>query len=80
MSEQMVFVKYRDHVLYNRAAALDIQPQIREALGWLVFECDDYIIIKYDRDAGLPTLKGGDSKASGLVLLKSAILEMRRLT
>jgi hypothetical protein len=56
-----------------------VKPQIREALGWLTFENDEYIIIKYDRDADSPTLKGGDPKASGLVLLKSVILEMRKL-
>jgi hypothetical protein len=73
------YVRYVDHVAFFRAVALDLNPQIREALGWLTFENDEYIIIQYDRDAGLPTLKGGDSKASGLVLLKSAILEIRRL-
>jgi hypothetical protein len=75
----MVFVKYLDHVVFNRAIALDVQPQIREAVGWLVYECDQYVTIEYDRDADPPTLKGGDSKASGLCLLKSLILEMKKL-
>ncbi len=75
----MVFVKYIDHVVYNRAVALDVQPQIREAVGWLIYECDQYVTIKYDRDADAPTLKGGDAKASGLCLLKSSILEMKKL-
>jgi hypothetical protein len=77
--EGLVFVQYVDHVVYNRTSALDMKPQIREAVGWLVFENDEYITIKYDRDADSPTLKGGDAKASGLVLLKSAILEMKRI-
>ena len=34
-------------------------------------KCDEYVTLKWDRDAGPPTLKGGDSKASGLVLLCS---------
>ena len=75
----LIFVKYLDHVVFNRAVALDVQPQIREAVGWLIYECEQYVTIKYDRDAGSPTLKGGDAKASGLVLLKSAILEMKRI-
>ncbi len=47
-----------------------MQPQIREAVGWLVYECELYIIVSWDRDAGPPTLHGGDPKASGLVLAK----------
>ena len=77
--ESVCYVRYVDHVAFSRAVAMDVKPQIREALGWLTFENDEYIIIKYDRDADSPTLKGGDPKASGLVLLKSVILEMRKL-
>ncbi len=77
--QQLIFVRYRDHVLYNRSSALMMQPQIREAVGWLVYDCDLYIIVSWDRDAEPPTLHGGDPKASGLVLLKSDILELQRL-
>jgi len=51
-------------------------PQTREAIGWLVYDCDLYLILSWDRDAGPPTLKGGDPKASGLVLLKSDIVRL----
>jgi hypothetical protein len=53
-----------------------MQPQVREAVGWLICEAKTYIIISYDRDSGPPTLHGGDPKASGLVLLKSDILRI----
>jgi hypothetical protein len=56
-----------------------MQPQTREAVGWLVYDCDLYVILTWDRDAQPPTLKGGDPKASGLVLLKSDILEFQKL-
>jgi hypothetical protein len=78
--QQLIFVRYRDHVLYNRSSALLMQPQIREAVGWLVYDCELYIIVVWDRDAQPPTLTGGDPKASGLVLLKSDILELQLLT
>jgi hypothetical protein len=77
--QQLVYVRYSDHILYNRASALAMQPQTREAIGWLIYECDNYITICWDRDAGPPTLHGGDPKASGLVLLKSVILELQKL-
>lgn len=75
----LVYVRYKDHVLYHRSKALAMAPQMRETIGWLVYECPDYITISWDRDAGSPTLKGGDPKASGLVVLKSDILELKRI-
>jgi hypothetical protein len=74
--ENLIYVRYLDHVLYNRSSALLMGPQTREAVGWLVYDCDLYIILSWDKDAGPPTLKGGDPKASGLVLLKSDILRL----
>jgi hypothetical protein len=74
--ENLIYVRYLDHVLYNRSSALMMGPQTREAVGWLVYDCDLYIILSWDKDVGPPTLKGGDPKASGLVLLKSDILRL----
>jgi hypothetical protein len=75
----LIFIKYLDHVIFNRASALVMKPQVREAVGWLVYECDYYVTLTWDRDAEPPTLKGGDPKASGLVLLKTDIKELKRL-
>jgi len=75
----LIFVKYVDHVIFNRNLAFSMKPQVREAIGWIVYECSEYVTICNDRDAGPPTLKGGDAKASGLVLLKSDILELKKL-
>ena len=74
-----MFVRYLDHVLYHRSDPLAVVPQTRECVGWLIHEHKDYVIICWDRDAGPPTLKGGDPKASGLVLLRPDILELRRI-
>ena len=79
VSQELVFIRYVDHVLYNRSSALAMQPQTREAIGWLIYECDSYITLCWDKDAGPPTLHGGDPKASGLVLLKSDIIALERL-
>ena len=77
--QRLIFVRYKDHVLYNRSCALMMHPQTREAVGWLVYDCERYIILTWDRDVDPPTLHGGDPKASGLVLLKSDILELQKL-
>jgi len=75
----LVFVRYLDHVQYNRASALAMAPQTRETVGWLVYECQEYITLSWDRDSGPATLHGGDPKATGIVILKLDILELRRL-
>jgi hypothetical protein len=77
--KHLIFVRYLDHVLYNRNSAQAMKPQTREAVGWLIYDCDLYVTLTWDRDAEPPTLHGGDSKASGLVLLKSNILELQQL-
>jgi hypothetical protein len=77
---EFVCVRYFDHVFYNRAIALAMKPQIRKAIGWLVYECDQYITLSWDRDDEPPTLHGGDPKASGMVILKSDILELKKLS
>jgi len=78
--EDLVYVQYRDHVVFSRAVVEEMVPQVREAVGWLKYECDWYVTICYDQDAGAPTLKGGDSKASGLVLVKADILKIQKLS
>jgi hypothetical protein len=75
----LVCIRYVDHVLYNRAIAVSMRPQIRKAVGWLVYECEQYIILTWDQDDEPPTLHGGDPKSSGLVLLKSDILDFQKL-
>ncbi|MCL2477816.1 hypothetical protein [Candidatus Bathycorpusculum sp.] len=75
----LVYVQYVDHVVFHRAVAEDMGPQIRETVGWLISETEVCVTICYDRDTAPPTLRGGDAKASGLVLLKSAILVLKKL-
>ena len=79
MKASVVKIRYRDHVLYHRGDPAVMKPEIREAVGWLVYDCQDYIIICWDRNAEPPTLKGGDPKASGLVILRSDMLEMKKI-
>jgi hypothetical protein len=76
--QRLVFVRYVDHVQFSRSSALVMKPQLREAVGWLVYECDYYVTLTWDRDVDPPTIKGGDPKASGIVVLKTDIQELKR--
>jgi hypothetical protein len=78
-THKLVFVRYLDHVLYHRSSALAMKPQTREAVGWLIYECDRYVTIAWDQEAEPPTLHSGDPKASGLVIMKTDILELKKL-
>ncbi len=77
--KDIIFIRYLDHVLFNRTLALAMKPQTRETIGWLVYEGEQYVTVNWDRDAEPPKLKGGDPKASGLVVLKSDIIEWKKL-
>ncbi len=78
-SKTLVSIRYLDHVLYHRTQALAMRPQERETIGWLIYECDQYAIIAWDQDSEPPTLRGGDPKASGLVILKTDITKLECL-
>lgn len=75
----LVYIRYLDHVLFNRSDPLALKPETRETVGWLLYECDDYVIVCWDCDAGPPSLKNHDPKATGLVILRPLVLELRRL-
>ncbi len=74
--ETRIHAVYKDHVAFHRTDPTLMAPQTRECLGWLVYESSEYVVVCSDRDAGPPTLKGGDPKASGLVILRSDLVKL----
>lgn len=72
-----VYIRYRDHVLYrNTPEALENAAE-RETIGWLTQENKELLCIQHDRT--IESLQYAGGTASGLVLLKSHILEIRAL-
>ena len=72
-----VYIRYLDHVLYrNTPEALENAAE-RETIGWLTQENKELICIQHDRT--IENLQYASGTASGLVLLKSCILEIRAL-
>ena len=75
-----VYVRYRDHVLFKDADPGAYRPFVREAVGWLDHEDSDCIRLVWERFAE-PTPNGeAKQRASGLVIMKSSILELRRVS
>jgi len=75
----LVYIRYLDHVLFRRMDPTVHGPAVREAVGWLLKEDGRAVWILWDRSVeGLPQERTR-AEESGLVILKSDIIEMRRL-
>jgi hypothetical protein len=84
--DQLVYVKYLDHVLFKDIDPHAMKPQIRETVGWLAEENENHIRIEwerfsdeYGRTEHRVELQNVKQRATGLVILKSCILERRRI-
>ena len=74
-----IYVRYRDHVLFKDVDPGAYRPFVREAIGWLDHEDGDCIRLVWERFAE-PTPNGkAKQRASGLVILRNSILELRRV-
>ncbi len=77
---QLVYIRYLDHVLFKDVdPATFSAPFMRETVGWLDFENNDYLRILWERFAMPNPPSETKLRATGLVILKTAILEMRRI-
>jgi len=74
---KLVYVRYKDHILFrNSNPQLYANPNIREAIGWLIEETDEVLFLTNDRSVEqLPYEK----RESGLIILKSSIVERRKV-
>ena len=74
----LVHVKYLDHSLFRNADPRLVKPIVQDAWGILDSEESEYVrlILASYTD---PTAKEDALRATGLVIIRSTILEMRRL-
>ncbi len=76
-SGSVVYVRYKDHVLYrNQPKPLEDAAE-RETIGWLGKQNSELICVEHDRtvqDLNLPSGSG-----NGVLILKRCILELREL-
>jgi len=72
-----VYIRYRDHVLFRNTPETLENGAERETVGWLTRENKELLCIQHDRT--IKSLQCACSSVSGLVLLKSCILEIHAL-
>jgi len=73
-SNRLVLVRYKDHVKFkNTSRKLYFDVNVREAVGWLTLETEEFLFLLYDRSVEpLPN----KVVESGLILIKSDIVEV----
>lgn len=72
-----VYVRYLDHVLFRRGDPGSFRPTELEFRGWLDQEDDQQYRILWERTSAASS-PGMDVRASGVSILKKAVLEIRR--
>jgi len=73
----VVYIRYKDHVLFQNEVHIPEDAPEREAVGWLFQETGELLCIQNDRT--IESISYSSGKASGLILLKSCILEIHAL-
>jgi len=66
-------------VLFKDADASLYRPWTRETIGWLDYEDGEHVRIVWERFAMPDPPNESKPRATGLVILKKAIVEMRRV-
>ncbi len=79
MDGRVVYVRYWDHVLFKDVNSKAYGPQVRETVGWLAEDNGGYIRIEWERFNGSAVPDNLRQRSTGLVILKSCILELREV-
>jgi hypothetical protein len=72
-----VYVRYKDHVLFRNIQQPLAEAVERETIGWLTKQNDEIMLIEHDRTISKAQIPSG--QGSGIILLKSCIIEIREL-
>ena len=73
----IVYIRYKDHVLFKNTTKPVKDVAERETIGWLTHENKEHVCVEHDRT--IESLQHASGTGSGLVLLKSCILEIHVL-
>jgi hypothetical protein len=76
----LVRIRYLDHVLFKDVDPSSMRPWSRETVGWLDYEDSDHVRIVWERFAMPDPPNESKPRATGLVILKKAIIELRSVS
>lgn len=72
-----VYVRYKDHVLFKNIQQPIAEAVERETIGWLAKQNEEIMLIEHDRTVPNPQIPSG--QGNGVIILKSYIIEIRKL-
>ena len=75
----IVYVKYKDHVLFHRSNPRFHHPSIQEAVGWLERDEEEWLQIVWNRSYVPNPLECKHQLGSGLIILKNDVVELREI-
>lgn len=73
---RLVRVKYLDHAIFLNASPKGLKPTVRETVGWLVEEGEEYLKIVWDRGARQKIFSATKDRDAGIVLVRQLVLEV----
>ena len=73
----LVYVRYKDHVIYKNILQPIAEAAERETVGWLTKQNEEIMLIEHDRT--IPNAQIPSGQGNGIILLKNCILEIREL-
>jgi len=73
----LVYICYKDHLLYRNVDPENLSIPVRQTVGWLVNENAEAINIVWDRC--VKPIPGEKRSKTGLFILKNDIVEMRKI-
>jgi len=72
-----LYIRYKDHVLFKNTQQPIEDAVERETIGWLSKQTDEIMLIEHDRTLPDPRITNG--RGSGVIILRSCIIEIREL-
>ena len=73
----LVYVRYKDHVLFKNIQQPIANAVERETVGWLTKQNEEIILIENDRT--IPNAQIPCGKGNGVIILKSCVVETHLL-
>ena len=75
----VVLIRYRDHLFFKDTDASQQIPRVLEAFGRLDYQDEDYVRVVFEHYAEPTSAEDSKLRSMGLVIMKSTILELRRV-
>ena len=72
-SSPLIYVRYKDHVIYKNIKQHSPEALERETVGWLTQQNQDILLVTHDRI--IQPKEISSAKSNGIIILRSCILE-----